>query len=203
MKLYYSPGACSLSPHIALIESGLNFDIEKVDLKAGKTESGADYASINPKGYVPALMLEDGSLLTEGPTIVQYIADQASKAKIAPTRGAMASYQMTEWLGYVNSEIHKTFSALFDKTSPEETKAAARRKLDRRFAYAAKHLEVHPYLVEDTFSVADGYLFVMLRWAKAMGIDLSAYPSLDAYRERMNQRPAVIAALTQEGITPI
>jgi glutathione S-transferase len=203
MKLYYSPGACSLSPHIALIESGLNFNIEKVDLKAGKTETGADYASINPKGYVPALELDNGTLMTEGPTIVQYIADHASGARIAPPQGAMARYELTEWLGYINSEIHKTFTPLFDKSSPEESKAAAKKKLDRRFAYAAKRLASHPYLVDDTFSVADGYLFVTLRWAKALAIDLSAYPSLEAYRERMNQRPAVQAALKQEGIESI
>jgi glutathione S-transferase len=203
MKLYYSPGACSLSPHIALIESGLNFDIEKVDLKAGKTETGADYASINPKGYVPALKLDNGSLLTEGPTIVQYIADHSTSAKIAPPHGAMSRYELTEWLGYINSEIHKTFSPLFDKSSPDETKAAARKKLDRRFAYAAKQLANHDYLIDNTFSVADGYLFVTLRWAKAMAVDLSAYPSLEAYRERMNQRPAVLAALKQEGIEAI
>lgn len=203
MKLYYSPGACSLSPHIALIESGLHFELEKVDLKSGKTESGADYASINPKGYVPALLLDSGSLLTEGPTIVQYIADHAPSARIAPKPAAMARYQLTEWLGYINSEIHKAFGPLFDRSSPEEAKAAARKKLDRRFAYVARHLSEHPYLVEDTFSVADGYLFVTLRWAKAIGIDLSAYPSLDAFRERMNQRPAVVSALSAEGIEVI
>jgi glutathione S-transferase len=203
MKLYYSPGACSLSPHIALLESGLNFDLEKVDLKAGKTETGIDYTSINPKGYVPALQLDNGTLLTEGPTIVQYIADHSILAKIAPAHGAMSRYELGEWLGYINSEIHKTFSPLFDKSSPEETKASAKKKLDRRFAYAAKRLAAHPYLIDDTFSVADGYLFVTLRWAKALEIDLSAYPSLEAYRERMNQRPAVLAALKQEGIGPI
>lgn len=203
MKLYYSPGACSLSPHIALEEAGLKAELVKVDLKAGVTEGGASYASINPKGYVPALQLDDGQLLTEGPVVVQYIADQAPNQKIAPPAGSLERYRLGEWLTFINSEIHKSFGPLFDKSSPDETKATAKKKIDKRFKFVDQQLTQHDYLMGSAFSVADGYLYVMLRWARQMSLDLSTYPALAAFITRMQQRPAVSAALAAEGIAAV
>jgi len=203
MKLFYAPGACSLSPHIALEEAGIKVELEKVDLRAGTTEAGTVYSNVNPKGYVPALLLDDGQVLTEGPILVQYIADQAPAAKLAPASGSMERYRMGEWLTFINSEMHKAFGPLFDRSSPEESKASAKKRLDKRFAYVSEVLAKQPYLLANGFSVADGYLYVILRWAKAMSLDLSAYPSLLAFIERMQSRPAVNAALLAEGIAPV
>jgi glutathione S-transferase len=203
MKLYYAPGACSLSPHIALCEAGIKVELEKVDLREGKTETGQAYKEINPKGYVPALQLDDGEIMTEGPALVQYIADQAPATNIAPAPDSHLRYKLAEWLGFINSEMHKSFGPLFDSSAPEQTKAAAKKRLDRRFGFVADQLSKHHYLMGEHFSVADGYLYVLLRWASAMSIDLSAYPSLAKYVARMQDRPGVQAALSAEGLAPV
>ena len=200
MKLYYSPGACSLSPHIALAELGLKADLVKVDLREHKTEKGEDYYAINPKGYVPALQLDNGTLLTEGPAIVQYLADLKPEAKLAPANGTLQRYQLQEWLTFINSEIHKAFSPLFNPAITEDAKKASLDKLANRFAYVAKHLEGKQYLLGDQFSVADGYLFVILNWARAKAPATHESPVLKSYFERILARPAVNAAMVAEGI---
>ena len=199
-KLYYSPGACSLSPHIALREAGLSFELEQVNLKEKKTKSGEDYSKINPKGYVPALKLDDGYLLTEGPAIVQWIADQKPGAHLAPANGTAERYKLQEWLTYIGTEIHKNFSPLFNPATPEETKTTVRGYLAKRFAYVDEKLEGKDYLTGSQFTVADGYLFVVTNWAKPMGVDLTPYPNVLAFRERMSARPAVQAAMKAEGL---
>lgn len=201
MKLYFSPGACSLSPHIALFEAGLKFETERVDLKQKKTASGRDFNEINPKGYVPALELDDGTLLTEGPMIVQYIADRAPAKKLAPAPESGDRYRLQEWLTFVNSEIHKSFGPLFDPKGLEEAKNAARQKIAKRLAIAEKRLSEKPYLMGDAYSVADGYLYVMLRWCEGMNLDISALPGLVAFKQRISQRPAVQEALVAEGLS--
>ncbi len=198
MKLYFAPGACSLSPHIALVESGLPFDIEKVDLQAKTTKSGKDYRAINPKGSVPALQLDNGEILTEGPAIVQYIADQKPETKLAPPAGTLERYRLQEWLNFISSELHKAFSPLFKTDTPEATKtssiAAIRAKLD----HVAEALGNRPYLLGDAFSVADGYLFTILGWSKVGGIDLGDWAAIKAYYDRVAARPAVQAARAAE-----
>ncbi|MFZ3017215.1 MAG: glutathione transferase GstA [Gallionella sp.] len=200
MKLYYSPGACSFSPHIVLSESGLSFETEKVDLKAKMTESGIDYNTINPKSYVPALAMDNGELLTEGPAIVQYIADLVPEKKLAPPAGTLERYRLQEWLNYISSEIHKGFGPFFNPLASEEMKSATRLRLAKRFAFAATALEGRDYLLGDTFTVADAYLFIMLRWTRSNGIDLSPWPALGAYFDRIAARPAVVATLKEEGL---
>jgi glutathione S-transferase len=198
MKLYFAPGACSLSPHIALAESGLAFDSEKVDLRTKTTKSGKDYRDINPKGSVPALQLDNGEVLTEGPAIVQYIADQKPEAKLAPPAGTLERYRLQEWLNFISSELHKAFSPLFKPDTPEETKtssiAAIRAKLD----HIAEALGDRPYLLGDAFSVADGYLFTILGWGKVGGIDIGDWVAIKAYYDRIAARPAVQAARAAE-----
>lgn len=196
MKLYFSPGACSLHPHIALREAGLTFDLVRVDLRAHKTQDGRDYYAVNPKGYVPALELDDGSLLTEGAVIDQYIADRKPEAKLLPAAGTMDRYRVQEWLNFIASEIHKAFSPLFG--NDEAAKDQARTRIGKRFDLVSKALESKSYLVGDAFTVADGYLFNMLRWTAFTGIDLAKWPALKAYFERIEQRPAVKAALAAE-----
>lgn len=200
MKLYYSPGACSFSPHVVLHESGLPFGTERVDLKTKKTESGADYDTINPKSYVPALIMNNGELLTEGPAIVQYLADLVPEKKLAPPSGTMERYRLQEWLNYISSEIHKGFGPLFNPATPEEMKTATKARLAKRFGFAATALEGRDYLMGDTFTVADAYLFTMLRWTHSSGIDISPWPALGKYIERVAARPAVIATLKAEGL---
>lgn len=200
MKLYYSPGACSFSPHIVLHESGLPFEVERVDLKTKKTETGADYDSINPKSYVPALLMDNGELLTEGPAIVQYIADRVPEKKLAPPAGTMERYRLQEWLNYISSEIHKGFGPLFNPKMPEEMKATVKARLVKRFGLAANALKGRDFLLGDTFTVADAYLFIMLRWTHSFGIDLSPWPVLREYFERIAARPAVVAAIKAEGL---
>ncbi len=200
MKLYYSPGACSLSPHIALREAGLPFDMVKVDFATRRTANGDDYLAINPKGYVPALQLEDGSVLTEGPAIVQYIADRAPMSQLAPATGTTERYRLMEWLNFLTSEIHKNFSPLFNPKTPEETKAMAREALARRFDYISAQLGDKPYLMGDGFTVADGYLFTLLGWCRMTEVDLSKWPKLTAYVERVGRLPAVRAAMKAEGL---
>jgi glutathione S-transferase len=200
MKLYYSPGACSLSPHIVLRETGQSFDLVRVDLGTHRTADGADYLKINPKGYVPTLQLDDGSVLTEGPAIVQYLADQAPAAKLAPAAGTMARYRLMEWLNFLTSEIHKGFSPLFNPKLSEETKAIMRETLANRFDYLSAALHDKPYLMGEDFTVADAYLFTILGWCGMVGVDLKKWPTLTAYRERIATRPAVRTAMQAEGL---
>lgn len=200
MKLYYSPGACSMSPHIALLEAGLPYDLVKVDLKAKKLENGDDYLAINPKGQVPALGLDSGEVITEGPVIVQYIADQAKAKNLAPAIDSDARRHLQEWLGFINGELHKTFSPLFQPAFGDDVKDFFKTRLMGKFKYVDGKLAGHDYLMGKDFSVADGYLFVMLKWAERMGIDLSALPNLMAYKDRLAARPMVQQALTKEGL---
>jgi len=198
MKLYYAPGACSLSPHIALNEAGLSYELVRVDTKTKKTETGADYLAINPKGYVPALQLDDGSVLTEGPAIVQYVADLKPEAKLAPANGTLARYRLQELLGYINSEIHKNFSPLFKPDTPADYKPIVLANLNMRIGLLADQLQDKPFLLGDQFSVADAYLFTVLGWTKHVGIDMSQWPKLVDYQARIATRPAVHAALQAE-----
>ncbi|PLR41612.1 glutathione transferase GstA [Chimaeribacter californicus] len=200
MKLYYKPGACSLSPHIVLREAGLDFSIEKVDLAAKKTEHGADFLAVNPKGQVPVLQLDDGSILTEGAVIVQYLADQKPDRQLLPEAGTPARYHALEWLNYVATELHKGFSPLFNPRFPDEAKAVAREMLEKKFAFLNDQLAGKEYLLGNRFSVVDAYLFTVMGWAKALKFDLSALPHLSAFVERMAARPAVDAALAAEGM---
>lgn len=200
MKLYYSPGACSLSPHIALSEAGLKADYVKVNLKDKKTESGDDYTRINPKGQVPYLLLDDGEGLSEGPAIVQYIADQAPNAKIAPANGTRERYRLQEWLNQISTEIHKGFGPLFNPAAPEEAKALARDRLAKQFRYIDEQLAGREYLMGSQFSVADGYLFTVSRWADATKIDTSSLANLTAFKARVAARPKVREAMIAEGL---
>ncbi len=197
MKLYYSPGACSLSPHIALREAGLAFDAETVDLSSKKTKSGADYRAINPKGAVPALQLDNGQVLTEGSAIVQYIADQKPATKLAPAAGSLERYRLQEWLNYIASEIHKGFSPLFNPKATDEWKQVIKDQLAAKFDYLSKQLQGKDYLM-GAFSVADGYLFTILGWTKHLNIELAKWPVLAQYYERVAARPAVKATLEAE-----
>jgi glutathione S-transferase len=200
MKLYYAPGACSLSPHIALQEAGLKYQAIKADLKTKQTETGGDFKSKNPLGYVPALELDDGTLLTEGPAIVQYIADKAPEKHLAPANGSLDRYKMQSWLNFVSTEMHKGFSPLFSPAMPDEAKKLAKEKLATRFAHLDKHFASHDHLMGKAYSVADGYLFTVLNWTKPTNIDLAPYPNLVKYHQRVGARPAVQAAMKAEGL---
>jgi glutathione S-transferase len=200
MKLYFAPGACSLSPHIVLREAGLTFDLESVDLKAKKLKNGADYYQINPKGQVPLLALDNGEMLTEGPAIVQYIADIAPASGLVPPAGSKERYRAQEWLNFISSELHKNFSPLFRPNTPEDYKSIAKENLANRFAYVDKHLSNRPYLVGDKFTVADAYLFTILNWAKFQSIDLAPWPNLLKFMSRVGERPKVKEALRAEGL---
>jgi glutathione S-transferase len=200
MKLYFSPGACSLSPHIVLREAGLAFDLEQVDVRAKKTAGGGDFFQVNPKGQVPTLLLDDGDILTEGPAIVQYIADKAPASKLAPAPGTKERYHLSEWLNFITSELHKNFSPLFRPTTPEDYKPIARENLAGRFSYVDKKLAGRPYLMGDTFTVADAYLFVMTNWANSLKVDLTAWSNVGALRERVLARPKVQEAMKTEGL---
>ncbi len=200
MKLYYSPGACSLSPHIALLEAGLAHNLAKVDLKAKKLEDGSDFLQVNPKGQVPVLQLDDGEILTEGPVIVQAIADKVADKNLAPASGTIARYRLQEWLNFITSELHKNFSPLFAPVLSDETKSFFRDRLMGKFKHINDKLAGNDYLMGKQFSVADGYLYTMLRWADAMKFDLSALKSLMAYKARVAARPKVKEALKSEGL---
>ena len=200
MKLYYSPGACSLSPHIVAHELGTALSIEKVDTKTKRTETGRDYWQINPKGYVPALELDNGEVLTEGPAIVQYLADQKGNTQLAPANGTLARARLQEMLNYITSEIHKTYSPLFKDDTPEATREERKAYLQRRYEYIERILAKQQWLLGDHFTVADAYLFTVTRWAAAVKLDLSAYPALLAFQERVAKRPAVQAAMLAEGL---
>ncbi|HTP98194.1 MAG TPA: glutathione transferase GstA [Casimicrobiaceae bacterium] len=201
MKLYYSPGACSLASHIALEEAKLPYTAVKVDLAARRTADGGDYLAINAKGYVPALVLDDGGTLTENAIVLQYIADQSPGSELAPAHGTFARYKLGEWLNFIASELHKGFGPLWNAKDPEEVKDAARRNLGKRFAYADKRLAATPFLMGDTFTVADAYLFVMLDWTDRLKVDLAPLAALKAYRARVASRPAVQKAMRDEGLT--
>lgn len=200
MKLYFSPGACSLSPHIILQEAGLPFTTEKVNIRTKLTASGADFNAINRKGYVPALELDNGTILTEGPAIVQYIADHAPEKQLTPARGSAEHYQMLEWLNFIGTEIHKNYSPLFNTAASDDAKAGARAMLARRFTFVAGHLDGRDYLVGERFSVADAYLFTVANWAAVVQLDLSPFPALQAYQARIAARPAVQQAMRDEGL---
>lgn len=200
MKLYYSPGACSLSPHIALREAGLPFELVLASTKTKKLADGSDFFAINSKGSVPVLELDNGERLTEGPAIVQYIADQAPAAKLAPANGSWQRYRLQEWLNFITSELHKGFSPLFNPATGEEHKALARTQLAGKLAWVNTQLEGKQYLMGDEFSVADAYLFVVSNWGQYVGVDVAGYPNLVALRARVAARPAVVEAMKAEGL---
>jgi len=200
MKLYYSPGACSLSPHIALLEAGLSHDLVKVDLRAKKLENGDDYLKINPKGQVPALALDNGDVVTEGPVIVQMIADKVSAKNLAPARDSAERYKLLEWLNFITAELHKNFGPMFSPVLADEAKAFFKDRVMGKFKYVDSALAGRDYLMGKQFTVADGYLFTMLTWADRMKFDLSGMPNLVAYRDRVAARPKVKEALTKEGL---
>lgn len=198
MKLYFSPGACSLSPHIVLRESGLPFDLVKASTKTHKLDDGTDYYTINPKGYVPLLELDDGQRLSEGPAIVQYIADKAPAKKLAPAAGTMERYRLQEWLNFITSELHKSFSPLFNPEMPEAAKQLYKTRIEGRFKWVDEQLKGKPYLLGQDFSVADAYLFTVAGWSKYVGVDIAGLANLNAFMERVGARPAVQAALAAE-----
>jgi len=200
MKLYYSPGACSLSPHIALLEAGLPYDLVKVDLRAKKLENGDDFLKVNPKGQVPALALDSGELVTEGPVIVQMIADKAPAKNLAPARDSAERYKLLEWLNFITGELHKNFSPMFNPAIPDEVKNVFRERIMGKFKYLDAQLDGRDYLMGKQFSVADGYLYTMLRWADGHKFDLSGLKNLMAFKERVAARPKVQEALTKEGL---
>jgi glutathione S-transferase len=200
MKLYFSPGACSLSPHIVAREAGLPVTLVRVDTKGKKTITGDDYLSINGKGYVPLLELDDGTRLTEGPAIVQYLADRAPQKKLAPANGTIERYQLQEWLNFITSELHKQFSPLFDPSMPDDAKVKFRDKIAIRFDWIVAQLGDKPYLTGEDFTVADAYLFTVANWTKYTGIDLAGWPVLQAYMARVAARHDVQTALKAEGL---
>ena len=198
MKLYFTPGACSLNPHIVARELGLDLELERVDLRTHKTEKGEDYYGINPKGYVPALRLDDGQLLTENPAIVQYLADQRPEKNLLPRVGAMDRYRALEWLGFIATELHKSYGALFNPTLPQEQRAQTLERIGKRWDHVEQALAGKDYLLGSQFTLPDAYLFVMLQWAAGMGPDLKGRANLQRYHERVRARPAVKAALDAE-----
>lgn len=200
MKLYYTPGACSLAPHIALCELGASFSTEKVSLQTKKTETGADYTTINSKGSVPALVLDDGHMLTEAAVILQYIADAKPDAGLIPRPGTFERYRVLEWLNYIASDVHKGFSPLFNPNASADWRAGALALLAARFAWLSGQLAAKSYLMGESFSVADAYLFTVLSWSSHIGIDLGQWPVLAAYQARVGHRPKVQEALRAEGL---
>jgi glutathione S-transferase len=199
MQLYYTPGTCSLSPHIVAREAGIDIELVKVDLASKLTETGADYRRINPKGSVPALALGEGRMLTEGPALVQYLADLRPESGLAPANGSFERYRLQEWLNWISTELHKTFSPLWRKDTPQDAQQATKDVLAQKFAYLDQHLATSPYLLAD-FSIADAYAFAVLGWAKFFAIDLARWPNVAAYVARIAARPAVRAALVAEGL---
>ncbi|MDL9999242.1 glutathione transferase GstA [Variovorax sp. J22P240] len=200
MKLYYSPGACSLSPHIAMREAGLAFEPVLASTKSHKLQDGTDYYGINPLGYVPLLELDDGTRLREGPAIVQYIADLAPTKNLAPANGTMSRYRLQEWLTFIGTEIHKSYSPLFNPNMPEEAKTAFKTKLKSRYEWLDGQLEGKDYLMGEHFTVADGYLFTVTNWAKPTGVDIASFANLNAWHARVAARPAVQEAMKAEGL---
>jgi glutathione S-transferase len=203
MKLYYFPGACSLSPHIVLREAGAKFDLSKVDFASRKTAEGEDYYSINPKGAVPALKLDNGEVLTEGAAIVQYIADKHGATALAPAAGTMERVRLQEWLNFIGSEVHKGFAPLFNPQTPEEYRVIAKENLAKKFTHLDKVLGERDYLMGKTFTVADAYLFTVMNWRHMHKIDISAYKNLSAYLDRVGSRPKVKEAMQAEGLLKV
>ena len=203
MKLYYAPGACSLSVHIALREIDRRFDLERVELSSHRTASGGDYMLINPKGYVPALQLDGtgSEILTEAAVVLQYVADLAPEQRLAPPAGTLARYRMQEWLTFISSEIHKQFGPLFTRGTPASFASKQRGKISERLLYVQDVLTDRMFLMGETFTVADAYLFTMLQWCGGHGIDLTMYPNVDDYELRICQRPSVQLAMRAEGLT--
>jgi glutathione S-transferase len=200
MKLYYSPGACSLSPHIVLHEAGLAHQAVRAPTKTHKLEDGTDYYTINPLGYVPLMELDDGARLREGPAIVQYLADLVPTKNLAPANGTLQRYRLQEWLTFIGTEIHQKFSPLFNAALPEEGKQIFRDKLASRYRWVDGELKGREYLMGEHFTVADAYFFTVTRWADPLKIDLSGVPNVQAHHERVKQRPGVQAALKAEGL---
>jgi glutathione S-transferase len=194
------PGACSLAANIALREAGIPFELVRVSHHTHKTAAGVDFNEINSKGYVPALVLDDGELLTENVALLQYIADLNPDARLAPPVGTLERYRLSEWLAFLNSEVHKSFSPLFARNAPEEMKQYARAALTKRVGWVSERLGTKPYLMGERFTVADAYLFVTLSWSALVGFDLSPWPNLKAFQERVAARPSVIEAMTAEGL---
>ena len=200
MKLYYSPGACSMSPHIVLKESGLAFEALAAPTKTHKLADGTDYYTINPLGYVPLLELDDGTRLREGAAIVQYIADQVPAKNLAPPNGSLARYQLQSWLSFISTELHKNFGPLFSPATSDDAKAASKEKINGRLKWVEGELAGKSFLVGDSFTGADAYLFTVTNWAAYAGLDLSPFPNLVAYQARIAARPAVIEAMKAEGL---
>ena len=200
MKLYYAPGACSLSPHIVAREAGIPVELKKVDLKTKTLAEGGSYTAVNGKGYVPALGLDDGSLLTEGPVIVQYLADKAPAAGLAPKAGTAERMRLQEWLNFISSELHKAMGTFFNPKAPADWKEAVTERLGVRLDYVAREMGAKPYLMGDKFSVADAYLFTVLNWAPMVKFDLGKWPVLVEYQKRVAARPKVQEALKAEGL---
>jgi len=200
MKLYYSPGACSLSPHIVACEAELPLELIKVDLNNKLTETKEDFQQLNPNGYVPLLILDDGNQLTEGPAIVQYLADQAPDKKLIPLAGTFERYKVQQWLNFISTEIHKSFGLLFNPAASDATKELAVDILKKRLAIVAEQLSSQPYLLGETFSVADAYLFVTLSWGQYVNVDISRWPALARYADKISERPAVQKAMKEEGL---
>ena len=200
MKLYYSPGACSLAPHIVLNEAGLKFEPVLTDLKSHTLADGTDFYGVNSKGYVPLLELDNGERLSEGPAMVQYIADLVPEKKLAPANGTMARYRLQEWLNFITSELHKGIGGLFNPAMPDAGKAVIKARATDKLAWVDKQLEGKQYLMGDAFSVADPYLFTVTNWTRIVGIDLSGMKNLSAFQARMAARPAVQAAMKAEGL---
>ena len=201
MKLYYSAGACSLSPHIALREAGMKFELVRAALATHTLADGSDFYAVNPKGQVPLLELDDGERLSEGPAILQYIADHAPASGLAPVAGTMARYRLMEWLNFITSDLHKTFAPLFNSRMPAEAKAIFVATLQEKFAYVDRQLEGRDYLMGERFCVADGYLFTVSNWTAHVGVDIANLKNLAAYRARVAARPAVKEAMQAEGLT--
>jgi glutathione S-transferase len=200
MKLYYTPGVCSLAPHIALREAGLEFTLEQVNPTTKRTASDANYLNIHPHGYVPALEIEPGLVLTEGPAIMQYIADKVPGSRLAPPAGSLERYRLMSWLNFITSEIHKAFSPLFKPNMPAEAKTLFKEQLVARFDYVEQHLSKQDYLLGEGFTIADAYLFVTTEWAGFVGVSLEPWPAIRAFRKRISARPAVRAAQQAEGL---
>lgn len=200
MKLYYSPGACSLAAHITLCESGLTFELERVDLKTKKTQSGDDFLTINPKGYVPALLMDDDEILTEVAVVTQYIADLAPKTSLAPPQDSLERYRLQEWLNFIATEFHKGIGIFFNPGIPVDFQKVLFNKLNLRFAYLQEKLEKQVYLMGDTFTIADAYLFTILRWTIPLHIDISPYGAITQYVDRVGTRPCVQVAMRGEGL---
>jgi len=200
MQLYYSPGACSLASHITLREAGLPVDLKKADTKTKRLEDGSDYFAVNSKGAVPALRLDDGQILTEGPAILQYLADQKPESKLAPKAGTIERYRLLEWLNYITSEVHKSFSPLFNPAADAKVKEYTTQNIEKKFDWLDRQLTGKQYLTGDGFTIADAYLFVVANWSNFVGIDLGRWPALKAFQDRVAARPKVQEAMATEGL---